>query len=60
MDKEPETEDIPAEITELAEARAAARKAKNFAESDRLRDEIAAKGYIIEDAPGGVWRLKKK
>ena len=60
VDKEPEAEEIPAEITALAEARAAARKAKNFAESDRLRDEIAAKGYIIEDAPGGVWRLKKK
>ena len=60
VDKEPEAEEIPAEITELAEARAAARKAKNFAESDRLRDEIADKGYIIEDAPGGVWRLKKK
>ena len=51
---------IPAEVTALAEERAAARKAKNFAESDRLRDEIAAKGYVIEDAPGGVWRLKKK
>ena len=60
VDKEPEAEEIPAEITALAEARAAARKAKNFAESDRLRDEIADKGYIIEDAPGGVWRLKKK
>ena len=60
VDKEPETEEIPAEITALAEERAAARKAKNFAESDRLRDEIAARGYVIEDAPGGVWRLKKK
>ena len=60
VDKEPEAEEIPAEITALAEERAAARKAKNFAESDRLRDEIAAKGYVIEDAPGGVWRLKKK
>ena len=60
VDKEPETGDIPADITALAEERAAARKARNFAESDRLRDEIAARGYIIEDAPGGVWRLKKK
>ena len=60
VDKEPEAEEIPAEITALAEERAAARKAKNFAESDRLRDEIAAKGYLIEDAPGGVWKLKKK
>ena len=60
VDKEPEAEDIPAEITVLAEERAAARKAKNFAESDRLRDEISSRGYLIEDAPGGVWKLKKK
>jgi len=60
VDKEPEAEAIPPELTQLAEQRAAARKAKNFAESDRLRDEIAAKGYLIEDVPGGGWRLKKK
>ena len=60
VDTVPEKEEIPEEITALAEARAAARKAKNFAESDRLRDEISAKGYLIEDAPGGCWRLKKK
>ena len=60
VDKVPEKEEIPTEITALAEARSAARKAKNFAESDRLRDEISAKGYLIEDAPGGCWRLKKK
>ena len=60
VDKEPEAEEVPPELAELAEQRAAARKAKNFAESDRLRDEIAAKGYLIEDVPGGGWRLKKK
>lgn len=51
--------EIPQEIVSLAEERAAARKAKNFAESDRLRDLIASKGYAIEDAPGGVYRLRK-
>jgi len=60
VDKEPEAEEVPPELAQLAEQRAAARKAKNFAESDRLRDEIAAKGYLIEDVPGGGWRLKKK
>ena len=60
VDKVPEAEEIPQELAELAERRAAARKAKNFAESDRLRDEIAAKGYLVEDVPGGGWRLKKK
>ena len=53
------SEEIPAEVTALAEERAAARKAKNFAESDRLRDEIAKLGYVIKDAPGGVYELKK-
>ena len=48
---------IPAEVIALAEARAAARKEKNWAESDRLRDEIAKLGYAIKDAPGNVWQL---
>ncbi|MBR7156232.1 MAG: cysteine--tRNA ligase [Lentisphaeria bacterium] len=50
--------EFPAEAVAMAEARAAARKAKDFAESDRLRDELAKLGFAIEDAPGGVWRLK--
>ena len=47
-----------AEIDALIEARHVARKAKNFAESDRIRDELAAAGVILEDKPGGVttWR----
>ncbi len=51
---------IPAEVTALAEARAAARKAKNFAESDRLRDELTKLGYAVKDVPGGAWELKKQ
>jgi cysteinyl-tRNA synthetase len=49
-----------AEIEALIEARAAARRARNFAESDRLRDELAAAGVILEDKPGGTtaWRRK--
>ncbi len=52
-------ETFPEEVVALAEARKEARKAKNFAESDRLRNEIAAKGYAIKDIPGGEWELKK-
>jgi cysteinyl-tRNA synthetase len=39
-------------------ARTAARAAKNWAESDRIRDQLAASGVILEDKPGGttVWR----
>ena len=42
--------EVPAEIQSLLDARAEARKAKNWAESDRLRDEIAAKGWIVKDS----------
>ncbi len=55
---EPEKVEIPQEITALADSRAEARKARNWAESDRLRDEIAKKGYIVEDKADG-YRLKK-
>ena len=51
--------EIPAEVMAMAEARAAARKAKNFAESDRLRGEISRLGYVVEDVPGGAFRVKK-
>ena len=51
--------EIPAEIQGMLDMRAEARKAKNWAESDRLRDEIKSKGYAVEDAPGGTYRLKK-
>jgi cysteinyl-tRNA synthetase len=38
-------------------ARVAAKKAKNFAESDRIRDELKAQGIVLEDGPGGTtWR----
>jgi cysteinyl-tRNA synthetase len=34
-----------------------ARKAKNFAEVDRIRTELALKGILLEDGPGGAtWR----
>lgn len=44
---------VPAEVRALAEARAAARTARDFAESDRLRDEIADAGWVVRDAPDG-------
>jgi len=45
------------EIDKLLAERAAARKAKNFATSDRIRDDLAAKGIVIEDGPdGATWR----
>jgi len=44
---------IPAEVTTLVEQRQHARAAKNWAESDRLRDEIAALGWIVKDTKDG-------
>lgn len=46
-----------ARIDALVAARTAARLSKDFAESDRLRDEIAALGVVLEDtAQGTLWR----
>ncbi len=47
-----------AEIDQLILDRAAARKAKDFKESDRIRDLLAASGVVLEDQPGGktLWR----
>jgi len=49
---------IPARILELVEARRAARAAKNWTESDRLRDEIQARGYTVKDTREGMQLLK--
>ena len=50
--------EAPAEIIALLEARQAARKTKDFKRSDALRDELKAKGWLIEDSPKGP-KLKK-
>lgn len=52
------TAEAPPEIREMAEKRREVRRNKNWAESDRLRDEIAAKGYKVLDTADG-YRLEK-
>ncbi|MEL7523767.1 MAG: cysteine--tRNA ligase, partial [Cyanobacteria bacterium J06553_1] len=43
-----------ADIEALIEQRAAAKKAKDYAESDRIRDELSTQGITLIDKPGGV------
>lgn len=48
---------LPADLAALLDARAAARTARDWAASDRLRDELAGRGILVEDTRGGQrWR----
>ena len=49
-----ENDAIPDDIKALVEQRKQARAEKNWAESDRLRDEITARGFVLEDTPKGA------
>ncbi|UIO42773.1 cysteine--tRNA ligase [Brevibacillus brevis] len=59
LDIAEEQELLDSEIDALIEERTEARKARNFARSDEIRDLLAAKGIVLEDTPQGVrWRRK--
>jgi cysteinyl-tRNA synthetase len=47
------------EIEALVQERVAARKARDFARSDRIRDELAARGIVVEDTPQGARWYRK-
>ena len=49
----------PAAVVQLAQARLESRRRKDWAEADRLRREVEAQGWIIQDAPDG-FRVKRK
>ncbi len=54
-----DTGSLDEEIEKLIEARQNARKEKNWAEADRIRDELKAQGIVLEDTPQGVkWHRK--
>jgi cysteinyl-tRNA synthetase len=47
----------PEQIEERIEARKAARKNRDFAQADRIRDDLLEQGVVLEDGPGGTsWR----
>jgi len=51
---------LRSDIDSLVNLRIEARKNKNFAESDRLRDELSQKGISVHDTPTGTfWEVKK-
>ena len=55
-----EDTDIDDEINEWIQKREEARKAKNYAEADRIRDELKARGIELKDTPSGVVWSKVK
>ena len=58
IDKEEKLE-IPQDVLELIEKRTQARKERNWEESDKLRDKIFEKGYIVKDSKDSVEITKK-
>ena len=56
---QPRADVVPPDIAALADARLAARNAKQWAESDRLRQELQDAGWDIEDRSGG-YRLRRR
>ena len=57
---ETESEQIPEEIKALAQERKEAKADKDYARADEIRKIIAEKNYVIEDIPGGDYRIKQK
>ena len=56
---EVEADEIEPEIQALIDERQAARKAKDFARADAIRDELKAKGITLKDTPQGVQVIKE-
>jgi cysteinyl-tRNA synthetase len=52
--------DVLANINDTIDARTAARARKDFKESDRIRDELLARGIVLKDGPNGTtWEVKR-
>ena len=59
FENEKQKVELPAEVQAMLAERAAARAAKNWAESDRLRDALAAAGWLVKDSKEGQSCTKK-
>lgn len=59
LDKVDKPEELPEEINLLVAERQAARDAKDWAASDRLRDMIQNLGYLVQDTKEGMQVIKK-
>jgi cysteinyl-tRNA synthetase len=51
---------VPDQVRNLVQQRQEARAGRNWAESDRLRNEITKLGFVVEDGPGGQALRPKK
>ena len=58
VDAKADSEEIPAEVTELVQKRQEARKNKDFKTSDVIRDQLKTLGWVVEDSPAGP-KVKK-
>jgi cysteinyl-tRNA synthetase len=59
LDQVDKPEELPEEVQKLLDKRRAARAAKDWAISDRLRDEIQDLGYLVQDTKEGMKAIKK-
>jgi cysteinyl-tRNA synthetase len=50
---DPEAVQVPAEAQEMADARERARLARDYAEADRIREELREQGWEVRDSPDG-------
>jgi len=61
LDRTIPTQSLPGGTSQLLDAREKARKAKDFATSDRLRDELARAGVTVTDTPTGqTWKPSRR
>jgi cysteinyl-tRNA synthetase len=58
LDQVDKSQELPAEVQALVDARRRARASKDWAGADRLRDEILALGYTVKDTRDGVKLIK--